>query len=188
MHHLPCEMVSEPSSKPSATFDGCEQNNVEYGEESGKIAFGSNPKLYVAHALKRALYLCHSGNETNHCEHRHRLAMHCDNIAHAKNDGRAAKQLLVGEAKLHAEKQWKIHSHTRKSGIKQEKYVLNHEVGGAANAIKRAEVHTSAELKAKGGKHIHPRLGTARNPPFHHRHGKALIWGRTAGTLHKKFC
>lgn len=120
VHHLPGEMMSEPGCQPSATFYRCEQDNVEYWKEDRKIASGRNPKLDVAHTLERSLYLGHSGNEAHHSQYRHRLTMHCQHIAYAKNNGRTAKQLLVGETELHAEEHRKIHGHARKGGIKQE--------------------------------------------------------------------
>ena len=180
-------MMSEPGSKPSTTFNRCEQDNVEYRKENSKISSGSNPKLDVAHTLERALYFGHPGNEAHYRQYWHRLAIHCQYIAYAKNNGRTAKQLLVGETELHAEEHRKIHGHACKGGIKQEKYVLNHEVGGATDTIQRTEINTSAELKTKGGQYVHPRLDAARYPSLHHWHGKVHAGRRTAGTLHKKF-
>lgn len=75
--------------------------------------------------------------------------MHRQHIAYGKNDGRTAEQLLVGEAELHAEKHRKIDSHAREGGIKQKEHVLDHEVGGATNAIQCAKVDATAELEAK---------------------------------------
>lgn len=187
VHHLPCEMMTEPGGKPSATLDGGEQDDVKHGEENGKIASGGNPKLDVAHALERALYLSHSGYEAHYHEHRHRLAMHRQHIAYGKNDGRTAEQLLVGEAELHAEKHRKIDSHAREGGIKQKEHVLDHEVGGATNAIQCTKVDATAELEAKGGQHVQPRLYPARYPSLHHRHGKAHAGWRATGALHKEF-
>lgn len=90
--------------------------------------------------------------------------MHRQHIAYGKNDGRTAEQLLVGEAELHAEKHRKIDSHAREGGIKQKEHVLDHEVGGATNAIQCTKVDATAELKAKGGQHVQPRLYPARHP------------------------
>lgn len=188
MHHLPGEMMSEPGCKPSTNLESRKQDNMQYWEEYTEIASGSNPKLDITHTLERSLYLGHSGNEAYHCQYRHRLTMHCQHIAHTKNNGRTAKQLLVGKTKLHAEEHRKIHSHARKCGIKQENHILNHEVGGTTNAIQCTEINTSAELKAKNCQHVQPRLDTAWHPLFHHRHGKAFVGRRTTGTLHKKFC
>lgn len=181
-------MMYEPGSKPSTALKCCKQDNVQYREENCKIASGSNPKLDVAHTLERSLYLGHSGNEAYCSQYWHRLTIHCQHIAYAKNNGRTTKQLPVGETELHAEKHREIHGHACKGGVKQEKYVLNHEVGGTTDAIQCTEINTSAELKAKGGQHVHPGLDTTRYPPFHHRHGKAHAGRRTAGTLHEKFC
>lgn len=111
-------MMTEPGGKPSATLNGGEQDDVEHREENGKITSGSNPKLDVAHAFKRTLYLSHSGYEAHYHEHMHRLAMHRQHIAYGKNDGRTTEQLFVGEAELHAEEHRKIDSHTREGGIK----------------------------------------------------------------------
>lgn len=113
--------------------------------------------------------------------------MHRQHIAYGKNDGRTAEQLLVGEAELHAEKHRKIDSHAREGGIKQKEHVLDHEVGGATNAIQCAKVDATAELEAKGGQHVQPRLYPARHPSLHHRHGKAHAGWRATGALHKEF-
>ena len=180
--------MTEPSSEPSTALNSREQNEVEDGEEDSKFPLRSNPELDVAHTLERPLYLGHSGNETSNSEYRHRLAVHGYHITYTEHNGRTAKQLLVGETELHAEEHRKKDGHARKGGIKQEKHVLNHEVGSATYAIQRTEIKTSAELKAKSGQHIYPWLDTTRHPLFHHRHGKAHIWRRTAGSLHKKFC
>jgi len=188
VHHLPCEMMAEPGGKPSAALDGGEQDDVEHGKEDGKIALGGNPKLDVAHALERALYLGHSGYEAHYHEHRYRLAIHCQRVAHGKHDGRAAEQLLVGEAELHAEEHREIDCHACKVGIEQEDYVLNHEIGGATDDIQCAEIDTAAELEAKGGQDVQPRLYPTRHPLLHHRHGKAHVRWRAAGALHKEFC
>ncbi|MGM9681612.1 MAG: hypothetical protein ACI3XR_08925, partial [Eubacteriales bacterium] len=150
MHHLPGEMMAKPGSKPSAALNGSKQDNVKHGKEYGKITPGRNPKLDVAHALERALYLGHAGYEAYHREYRNGLTIHGQHIAYAKDDGRTAKQLFVGEAELHAEKHREIDSHARKGGIKQEKNILNHKVGGATDAFQRSKVHTTAELEAKG--------------------------------------
>ena len=85
------------------------------------------------------------------------------------------------------EKHRKIDSHAREGGIKQKEHVLNHEVGGATNAIQCTKVDATAELEAKGGQHVQPRLYPARYPSLHHRHGKAHAGWRATGALHKEF-
>ena len=45
----------------------------------------------------------------------------------------------------------------------------------------------TAELEAKGGQHVQPRLYPARHPSLHHRHGKAHAGWRATGALHKEF-
>ena len=80
-------MMAHPCCKPSAALYRSEQDDVKHGEEHGEVALWRNPLLDIAHALESALYLGYPGNEANHEEEWHRLAVHGDEIADTDDDG-----------------------------------------------------------------------------------------------------
>ena len=122
--------------------------------------------------LESALQFCHSFDETHHKQQWHEGGVDGDEIAHRDHYGRSDDELLVGKAKLHAEKHRKINRHTCKIGIEQHHQVFNHKIGGTLYVLKRTKIHAARKLKAKHAEHIYPRLNKFRNPVAKHRHGK----------------
>ena len=178
--------MAHPRGKPSAALYRSEQDEMKHGEEHGKIALGGNPVLDIAHALEGALYLGYTGHETDDEEEGHRMAVHGDDIAQPDDDGRGAKELLIGEAELHPEQHGKPNRHASKGGIEQHHHILNLKLGGATDLIKSTEIQTARKLEAKGRNDIDPGLQRARHPPLHHGHAEThLRWWR--GRLHQIF-
>lgn len=172
VHQLPLPHGAEPSRKHVRRADGGEDDDVKHGEEHTEVALGRNPKLYVRHALERALYLGYPLYEADEPEQGQAGDVHCQQVGGYDRQAGCREQGLVGEAELRAEEHGEPQRHARQIGMDAHDHVFEHVTVVADDFRQRPQVAAARQLETAGYEHVYPRTDRFGNPVVKHGHSE----------------
>ena len=145
---------------------------MQHGEEHGKVACRTHPKLDIRHTFKCALYLTHTFDEAYQPKQWKKSDMRRNQIAEQYSGSRSTQQRLVGETELYAEQQRKINGHSCQVCVKAHQKVFPHQGRFAHHLVQRAQIKSTGKLESDSYEYIYPRSYLFRDKIPEHRHRK----------------